>query len=550
MYIKNIFDVKNYKGLEDGTCVNFDKITYIVGDNAKNKTTIGALPIWILTGYNLFGGNRDQVFNDVNGEGKNSYASMTIIDNDGTEHIITRCKGKNNYVMLDGVVTTQEIMSKYYKDVHAFLCAYNPNYFGSMGCQEQQDLLLRILPPISTEVAFSMLNDEEQEILENPILNSKEFCKETRAEIKNLNSKLSELKGSRNTLLEVAAQQVLEPKIFQKEQELFCLEQEYEKLMESTNNFTTLDEIKNDIKKLTNKINDNVNIELKKMQDNHKREQSNLDNVSLIQAICPTCKQPVKNENLIKALKITYRKNINIIEENIKKLKTETLEYVNKRQSQIKKYEAMNNQDIQAKINRREELKKQIDVLEREKTEIDLYNKELEIQYNQITSAKNKLKSIGEEIEKIETNIEKLNKQIDIAKKLSQIIIQKQMEMTTRYLKNVTIELRENDENFEYEIKYNGRKYEKLSKSYKTRADLEVAILINTVLEIQSPIFLDDIESVTSVDLPEDIQIIIAKVVKYNDLEILYSYKEVLLREKESINKKIKDISSSYIEAA
>ena len=53
MVIKNIFNIKNYKGLPDGFKVNFEDITYIIGDNAKNKTTIGALPLWILTGYNL-----------------------------------------------------------------------------------------------------------------------------------------------------------------------------------------------------------------------------------------------------------------------------------------------------------------------------------------------------------------------------------------------------------------------------------------------------------------------------------------------------------------
>ena len=114
MIIKNIFNVKNYKGLEDGFKVQFDDITYIVGDNAKNKTTIGSLPLWIFTGYNLYGGNRETVSNDNNIRAINTYASMTIIDNDGTEHIITRCKGKENYVMLDGIKTTQEILLKLY----------------------------------------------------------------------------------------------------------------------------------------------------------------------------------------------------------------------------------------------------------------------------------------------------------------------------------------------------------------------------------------------------------------------------------------------------
>ena len=39
MYIKNIFNIKNFKGLEDNQIINFDDITYIIGDNAKNKTT-------------------------------------------------------------------------------------------------------------------------------------------------------------------------------------------------------------------------------------------------------------------------------------------------------------------------------------------------------------------------------------------------------------------------------------------------------------------------------------------------------------------------------
>ena len=37
MYIKNIFNVINYKGLPDGYKADFDNITYIVGDNAKIK---------------------------------------------------------------------------------------------------------------------------------------------------------------------------------------------------------------------------------------------------------------------------------------------------------------------------------------------------------------------------------------------------------------------------------------------------------------------------------------------------------------------------------
>mgnify|MGYP002570739538 FL=1 len=177
MFIKNVFNVINYKGLENGFKVDFDDITYIVGDNAKNKTTIGSLPLWILTGYNIYGSNKEQVANDSIITSQNTVASMTIIDNEGSEHVITRCKGKDNFVMLDGIRTSQEILTRFYKDVHAFICSYYPNYFRSMDLAKQRELLLRILPAISSEDAFKLLEKEEQEILEEPVADIKGFCK-------------------------------------------------------------------------------------------------------------------------------------------------------------------------------------------------------------------------------------------------------------------------------------------------------------------------------------------------------------------------------------
>src|SRR5574344_1938277 len=215
MYIKNIFNVKNYKGLDDGFKVKFDDITYIIGDNAKNKTTIGSLPLWIFTGYNLYGSNKEPVANDIIMKSQNTVASMTIEDNEGSEHIITRCKGKDNFVMIDGIRTTQEMLSRFYKDVHAFICSYYPNYFRSMDLAKQRELLLRILPPISSEDAFKLLEKEEQDILEKPVVDIKGFSKSIRKEIKELNSDLDKIKGSKNMLIDVEIQKEENKKVFE-----------------------------------------------------------------------------------------------------------------------------------------------------------------------------------------------------------------------------------------------------------------------------------------------------------------------------------------------
>ena len=300
MYIKNIFNVRNYKGLDDGFNINFSDITYIIGDNAKNKSTIGSLPVWILTGYSLFGNNREVVSNDKENRGLNTIASMTIIDNTGSEHIITRSKGKDNCVMLDGIRTTQEIISVFYKDIHAFLCAYNPSYFRSMKLTDQRELLLRVLPAISSDYAFTLLEKEEQEILEQPVVDIKGFNKARRAEIKEMKSDLDKMLGNKNALIDIAIQKEDAPLVFEKAQELKNIEQEYERIIENTDNIITVEDLEKDIKKLDEKIKNNVNIELKSLQEKQKKELENFNNVSSTTSNCPVCKQPIQNENLFK----------------------------------------------------------------------------------------------------------------------------------------------------------------------------------------------------------------------------------------------------------
>lgn len=555
MYIKNIFNVKNYKGLEDNFKIDFNNITYIIGDNAKNKSTIGSLPVWILTGYSLFGNNREVVSNDKENRGANTVASMTIIDNTGSEHVITRSKGKDNCVMLDGIRTTQEIISGFYKDIHAFLCAYNPSYFRSMKLADQRELLLRILPAVSSEYAFNLLEKEEQEILEKPVVDIKGFNKSRRAEIKQMKSDLDKMMGNKDALIDIAIQKEEIPQTFDKKQELKNLEQEYERLIENTDNILTIEDLEKDIKKLDEKIKNNINIELKGLQEKQKRELDNFNNVSSTTSTCPTCKQPIKNENLIKVLKIKYKNSVNDLASRIEKLKEETKEYITKKKNEIEQYKIMKTPEMQEQAKRRDDLKNKIDILQEEKRKIDLFNKEIEIKHNDIMKAKNKIELLDKEIEEVENTIGKYEKQIKIAGRLNLLIIQEQMKKVSEFLDKVTIEFSKVDENTGeildvYEIKYDGREYEKLSKSYKLRADIEIATLINKVLGIKTPMFIDDVESITGMRLPEDTQVIMAIVVKFNDLEILYSYSDVLSREKESIDKKIQENNNPLRRAA
>ena len=214
----------------------------------------------------------------------------------------------------------------------------------------------------------------------------------------------------------------------------------------------------------------------------------------------------------------------------------------------------MKTPEMQEASKKRDELKSKIDLLKDEKNKIELLNKEIDIKHNNIAKAKERISFLDSEINKITDTIEKYEKQIKIATRLNLLIISEQMNGVSKFLENVSINFNKVDEETgeildAYEVKYNGILYEKLSKSFKVRADIEIATLINKVMDIKTTMFIDDVESITNMKLPEETQIIIAKVIKFNELEVIYSYSDLLLREKTSIDKRIQEENNLYIAA-
>lgn len=555
MFIKNIFNVNNFKGLSNNYRVDFEDITYLVGDNAKNKTTIGSLPVWILTGCNLYASNKESVSNEEISDTQDTIASMTIIDNDGNEHVITRSKGKNNFVLLDGIRVTQEILTRFYKEVHAFVCSYNPSYFRNLSLAKQREFLLKFLPSVSMEDVKKLLEDDEKEILTEPIVDVNSFCKNKRSENSMLEAELNRVMGNKEIYIKQALEKEENTLIFSKDSELENLEKEYENMIANGEDILDIDDLENKIKRLNTRISDNINIHLKNLKKAQEDEMKKLDSIcQTTTSKCPSCHQEITNENVIKSLEINYKNNINTYAKKIDDLKLETQNLMVEKKIQTDKYNNMKNPEIQQKAKIREQIKIKIDTLRKEKNDIEIHNKSVENVHNTIVNAKQQIDIINGAIEEIKNQIELNNKKIEVANRLNILMIQEQMKKVSKYLNKVTIEFSKvNTKTGEiedaYVVKYNGKEYEKLSKSYKVRADIEIALLINKICDIKTPMFIDDVESITEIKFDSNIQTIVAKVIKYNELEILYSYKDLLLREKQSINRIIEE-SSELIQIA
>ena len=441
MIIKSIDDTRGYKGLPDGTKVVFnEKITYIIGDNYKTKSTILSVPLWVMTGYSLNEGNQEDVSDDNRPNLRNVTAQITIIDNEGEEHSIFRSKGKSNYVLLDGIRTTREALSKFYKDIQFFLCAYNPYRFRSMKKDEQKELLLRLLPNIEKEEIFGLLTEEEQEILAEPILDAKEYNKEKRAKIKEIEFEIKRNEGIKESNLLTALKVEEKDKTFDKEMELLDLEAQYENLLKGGIGAFNLEDIKRKIKLLEEKLSKILKEDLVNAKEKKNKIQEKLNNVSSVNSECPVCKQKIVNEALRKALERQYNKELETLDTSIEKLKQEAKGYLAEMNSKKALFNKLNTSENKEKLENITTLKEKIESLKEEKLEIELYNQKVEAKRKEIRNAKLQIEKVEDAIKTLTQTKELYENQIVVAKKFRKLKIERQVKRVQNLLDKVTID--------------------------------------------------------------------------------------------------------------
>ena len=556
MIIKSINNVVGYKALPDGFKMDFDdKITYIIGDNAKTKSTILEIPFYTLTGYNITGSDRDH-FKDINRPNlRNIITDITIIDNDGRERNIVRSKGKENYILIDGLKTTQKDLSSLfdYRDVHIFTCAYNACYFRSLEQAKQRELLINLLPAISSKDAFNLLDNMDKETLDGPIVDIKGYCENKRADKKLLLKEMDINKGKIEIYQRTALMQEGELLEFAETTEFEYLEQKYEELLNKSDGNINISELESSIRSLEQRLDNLLKYELENIKVQYTEEVGKLKNVKSSKSICPSCMQEVRNEKTIERLSLYYSNNINNLKNKMNSMKNDAKNMMDLRKAKITEYNKLKTPEMQDIEIQRKEIKKRLVELKKKQEQIIAHNNEVQMKTKAIKEAKYMLEVLEKSNQEILADIDKIEMQLKAADRLKRAIIQAQLNNVKEYLDKVTIDFSIIDERTGelkdvYIVKYNGVEYKDLSKSYKMRADFEIANLISKATGINSPMIIDDAESITNIKSIQDIQVIVSIVIKNCDLEILYDYQEVLKKFKNSIDMQIASNQSIMLE--
>lgn len=556
MIIKSINNVVGYKALPDGFKMDFDdKITYIIGDNAKTKSTILEIPFYTLTGYNITGSDRDH-FKDINRPNlRNIITDITIIDNEGRERNIVRSKGKENYILIDGLKTTQKDLSSLfdYRDVHIFTCAYNACYFRSLEQAKQRELLINLLPAISSKDAFNLLDNMDKETLDGPIVDIKGFCENKRADKKLLLKEMDINKGKIEIYQRTALMQEGELLEFAETTEFEYLEQKYEELLNKSDGNINISELESSIRSLEQRLDNLLKYELENIKVQYTEEVGKLKNVKSSKSICPSCMQEVRNEKTIERLSLYYSNNINNLKNKMNSMKNDAKNMMDLRKAKITEYNKLKTPEMQDIEIQRKEIKKRLVELKNKQEQIIAHNNEVQMKTKAIKEAKYMLEVLEKSNQEILADIDKIEMQLKAADRLKRAIIQAQLNNVKEYLDKVTIDFSIIDERTGelkdvYIVKYNGVEYKDLSKSYKMRADFEIANLISKATGINSPMIIDDAESITNIKSIQDLQVIVSIVIKNCDLEILYDYQEVLKKFKNSIDMQIASNQSIMLE--
>lgn len=545
MYIKSINNVVGYKGLPDGFNIEFDENkTYIVGANFQSKTTVGSLFNWCLTGTSLNGKEKEQVANDTK-RVNNVIVDITFVDNFGIEHRLVREKGREIHLTLDGKEVEQGNLAQFYKSKDVFLVAHNPYYFWTLEPKEQKDLIRSILPTIEATEAFELLPQYDREIIEKPIENLSSYTDKKNQEIDRLEKEYNKNTGILETLKSIALEQEGSLLEFNNEQELKELQEKYEDISMNFDN-SNLEDLKRNIDGINRRLHEILTEDLSKISEQYDSEWNKLKNVDMEQPICPSCRQEIKDSEAKDHLKQFFQKEMDKLQAKADKLKEKSKELNADKKKKQALYDKLNTSDMKVLQTEREKMKERIDILQKEKNDILFHNQEVQIKSKRVKEAKEALNTCEKAQKEILEQLELNKMQKKIANKLKILVIEAQKEKIKKYLNKVDIEFskiaKTTGEITECcNIQYEGRDYKKLSKSQQARACLEISNVFNNITGIKAPIFFDDAESTTDIQEIPGTQLIISLVIKYNKLEVLYDYDDVLDRKEKSIKKEIEE---------
>jgi DNA repair exonuclease SbcCD ATPase subunit len=490
--------LKNFKNHQDLT-VNFGERTEITGDNGKGKSSTFEAVTWLLYSNDTLGSKMDPTPITYAADETLVQLLLTV---DEKQVFLGRGlkKGKAEYYINDvpsKATEFNELVEQLF-DKDLFFSLFNPNYFFTLKWDKQRSMLLQyVTAPANKEVLKHLpelqsdklgqllkkhpLDDIEKIHKDNKNKKDKEYIA-AQSRTKTLQEQFNQLQ-----MVNVPVES-LKAEIAQFERQI----KEIESITDSAGD--------------KNRIYNTTQSKLRVLQEQIEKSKERWPTLKneVIDDTCRTCKRPLDDDS-VEAVKSDkeqrieqYKANHNSLskERDELKLKLDEMEYIDVSE-QIEKVRELEN--------KRQPLLNAIQNLSR--------FEQLQSQVEAAILAENEtLKSLNDSIFVL-----------DGVKAFRAKEAELQAEKVQKLFETLSIRLFEELKNGElkptFEIEMDGKGYRKLSLSEGIRAGLELRNVLSQQSGVNTPVFIDNAESITSLKQPNG-QLITSRVVAGQELKI------------------------------
>ncbi|WP_147532255.1 AAA family ATPase [Bacillus marasmi] len=463
MFIKTLV-LSNFKS-HTYSSYQFGKTNHFFGDNFTGKSSIGDAIVFGLFGVSRHG--YKMYIKDYLQEGATTMYVEMIIQIHNQDYTIKRTmtaqKGTTSVFLNNKPVKEKEI-ERLVGDYKAFVYCFFPDFFPDEDKSSSRAFLI--------DHMFSERNDYDE--LE------KEKARIIR-EQKQIHSNITFYEGQKVVLKKQAIAMVNNP----------------DPILPIEHVNAEIKTIQTELEKITNETQEQIEngIELKSQLKSFIEQMAELESdVRLSGERCPTCFQPISSEqfetitNLKKTRYYDLKKEIDKVETGIGNAQEN---YANLLKRKAQKEQRL--QTLQMMISYQQNI-----------NQVSQHSTELINVENKLHDLTIKKKALSDELKRM--------------KHRQGVAANDYQNQINQHLTHTSIELFKVLKNGElrpdFQICYKNRTYRVLSNSEKIRCVLEIVSLINTFTSYKYPLFLDNMEGVTHLEPPEDIQIITATVKK------------------------------------
>jgi DNA repair exonuclease SbcCD ATPase subunit len=189
-----------FKCFEQKAVFDFGKTAHITAANGKGKSSIADAIAYAFTGTPFFGGNGLDRLQNRNA--RKLEVSVEFVDGTGTTHILTRIrKGNLTTILYDGFDVRQKDISAIFGEKEVFLSILNPLYFIDSLGDSDKGLLEKLLPVVRHEDVLASLSERSRKLLQGESLLSPEtYIRTRRTEIRGLEEALIRYTGQKELL--------------------------------------------------------------------------------------------------------------------------------------------------------------------------------------------------------------------------------------------------------------------------------------------------------------------------------------------------------------